>query len=204
MRCNELLNNEFALLPEMLAWVGQSLGRTVEDAPDAWCFLRESYLKVNDGRPVKNFERWVYQRDMPGYETTPVVKIDQAIQMWMVQPGKYYDFIAREGKKIGFYVEDKWAGLNDSVAIKVSYFDNYGGELNLVYNTEKKQVKKTVKLSGNGELKTASFFIARIDTNSMEHNFDFVLEAGEKTENIVVSFVRVIPVNPIINSVVLN
>ena len=94
--------------------------------------------------------------------------------------------------------------MNDSVAIKVSYFDNHNCELNLVYNNGKKQVKKTVKLGGTGELKTASFFIARIDTNSMEHNFDFVLEAGKKTENIVVSFVRVIPVNLNINSVVLN
>jgi len=143
MRCNDLLVNEFALLPEMLAWVGINMGKTINDAPDAWCFLRESYLKDNGGRPVKNFERWVYQRDMPGYETTPAMKIEQAIQMWMVQPGKYFDYIAREGQKIGFDVENKWGGLNDSVAIKVSYFDNYSGELNLVYTKGKKHESKT-------------------------------------------------------------
>jgi hypothetical protein len=192
MRCNDLLANEFALLPEMLAWVGIGMGKMINDAPDAWCFLRESYIKENGGSPVKNFERWVYQRDMPGYETTPAVKIEQAIQMWMVQPGKYYDFIAREGKKIGFDVEDKWAGLKDSVAIKVSYFDTHSGELNLVYNNGKKLDKKIARLNGDGKLKTATFFVSRLKANSLPHNYDFALEAGALTEKITISIVRVI------------
>jgi len=192
MRTNDLLNNDFALLPEMLAWVGVEMGRTIVDAPDAWCFLRESYLKENGGYPIKNFERWVYQRDMTGYETTPAVKIEQAIQMWMVQPGKYYDFIAREGKKIGFDVEDKWAGLKDSVAIKVSYFDNQAGEMNLVYNKGKKQEKKTAKLTGDGKLKTVTFFVRNLKANSLPHKYDFALEAGARTEKITVSIVRLV------------
>lgn len=192
MRCNDLLASDFTLNPEMLAWVGVEMGRTIEDTPDAWCFLRESYLKENGGYPIKNFERWVYQRDMPGYETTPAVKIEQAIQMWMVQPGKYYDFIAREGKKIGFDVEDKWAGLKDSVAIKVSYFDNQSGEMNLVYKTGIKEIRKKVNLLGDGKLKTATFFMNNIKTKGLNNNFDFALEAVKETEKITVSFVRVI------------
>jgi hypothetical protein len=192
MRTNDLLNNDFALLPEMLAWVGVEMGKTINDAPDAWCFLRESYLKENGGHPIKNFERWLYQRDMPGYETTPAVKIEQAIQMWMVQPGKYYDFIAREGKKIGFNVEDKWAGLKDSVAIKVSYFDNHSGEFNLVYNNGKKPEKKTAKLTGDGKLKTATFFVTHLKEKGLPNDFDFVVESGKKTKSIIVSIVRVI------------
>ena len=192
MRCNDLLVNDFTLLPEMLAWVGIGMGKTIKDAPDAWCFLRESYLRENGGSPVKNFERWVYQRDMPGYETTPAVKIEQAIQMWMVQPGKYYDFIARDGKKIGFDVEDKWAGLKDSVVIKVSYFDTHSGELNLVYNNGKKLDKKIAKLNGDGKQKTATFFVSRLKANSLPHNYDFALEAGALTEKITISIVRVI------------
>ena len=192
MRCNDLLVNDFALLPEMLAWVGVEMGKTIADAPDTWCFLRESYLKQDNGRPVKNFERWLYQRDMPGYETTPAIKIEQAIKMWMVQPGKYYDYIAREGNKIGFNVDDKWDGVKGAVAIKVSYFDNNSGELCLVYNNGKKLEKKIVKLDGNGSLKTATFLVPNLKTNSLEHQFDFTLEAGKKTDKIVISFVRVI------------
>jgi hypothetical protein len=173
------------------------MGKQITDAPDTWCFLRESYLKEKGGRPLKNFERWLYQRDMEGFETTPAIKIEQAIKMWMVQPDKYYDYIAREGKKIGFDVEDNWAGLNGQVAVKISYFDNYKGELNLAYNNGKKLDKKSVKLQGDGTLKTATFFLPKLQSNGMINKFDFVLEAGINTEKIVVSFVRVIQANEV-------
>lgn len=192
MRVNYLLNNEFALLPEMLAWVSLEMGRTIEDAPDAWCFLRESYIKKDGGQPVKNFERWLYQRDAPGYETTPAVKIEQAIQMWMVQSGKYYDYIARQSKKIGFDIDDNWKGLKDSIAIKISYIDNHPGQLNLVYNNGKEQIKKPLTLQGDNSLKTATIFISKLKANSLDQNFDFILEAGKNTDSITVSFVRVV------------
>lgn len=192
MRCNDLLVNEFSLLPEMLAWIGVEMGKSAKDAPDTWCFLRESYLKENGGRPVKNFERWLYQRDMPGYETKPAMKIDQPIKMWMVQPGKYYDYTAREGKNIGFDVDKNWHGIKKPLAIKVSYFDNYKGELKLIYHNGKQFVKKSIKQEGNGELKTATFLISNLKPDSFDHQFDFVLQAGGKTNAIVVSFVRVI------------
>ena len=67
--------------PFLTAWEAVELGRGVNDAPDAWCYLRESYVhEHNDGNgkvvPVKNFERWLYQRDAPGYETHPVHKVE--------------------------------------------------------------------------------------------------------------------------------
>jgi hypothetical protein len=195
MRCNDLLVNDFSLLPEMLPWVGVEMGKNVKDAADTWCFLRESYIKENNIGAVKNFERWLYQRDMPGFETKPAIKIEQAIKMWMVQPEHYYDFIAREGKKIGFDIDDNWTGRKQSLAIKVSYFDNYKGELNILFKSGKKLQKKTVKLEGNQMLKTATFFLPSLQENGMINKFDFVLEAGKNTENIVVSFVRVIQTN---------
>jgi len=81
----------------MLAWVGLELGRTQEDTPDAWCFLRESKLKSG---PVKNFERWLYQRDTPGYETQAAISIDKNYHSWMYEAPKelfhdQIDYIAR-------------------------------------------------------------------------------------------------------------
>jgi hypothetical protein len=201
------------LLPQMLPFLALQLGRTVEDAPDVWTFLRTSYLRTSNyqnsdwrNRPItateqtegietRNFERWLYQRDAPGYETQPAVKIQQAIKMWMVQPDKYYDYIARSGKKIGFDIDDRWTGSKDSVALKVTYFDYQTGELNLVYNNGQKIVQKTLQISGDGNLKTATFFISNLKSNSLENNFDFTLEAGKNTEKIVVSMVRVIQAN---------
>lgn len=209
MRCT-YIHTTGHLLPQMLPFLSLELGRTIEDTPDVWTFMRTSYLKAsgyqnNDylNRPIteaekaegietKNFERWLYQRDAPGYETCPAVKIQQAIKMWMVQENKYYDYIARSGKKIGFDIDDRWAAASESLALKVTYFDNYSGEMNLLYKNGEIINKKTQVLLGDGKLKTATFFLPEIKANSLPNNFDFTLEAGANTENIVISMVRVI------------
>jgi hypothetical protein len=209
MRCT-YIHTTGHLVPQMLPFLSLELGRTVEDAPDVWTFLRTSYLKSNNyqnkdyqNRPIsqkekkegiesKNFERWLYQRDAPGYETQPDVKIQQAIKMWMVQDDKYYDYIARSGKKIGFDIDDRWVASKTPIALKITYFDNHSGSLNLVYNDGQKQVLKTQNLSGDGHLKTVTFFVAKMKANSLANNFDFTLEAGQNTKSIVVSMVRVI------------
>jgi len=209
MRCT-YIHTTGHLVPQMLPFLSLELGRTVEDAPDVWTYLRTSYLRASNyenndylNRPItttekaegietRNFERWLYQRDAPGYETLPAVKIQQAIKMWMVQEDKYYDYIARSGKKIGFDIDDRWIAVNDSLALKVTYFDNHAGEMNLVYNSSQKLVQKSQILTGDGKLKTVTFIIPRIKSNSLPNKFDFALEAGANTEQIVVSMVRVI------------
>ena len=105
MRCNYALYNPFSLIPEQMVWVGQSLGRTVENTPDIWCALRESYVR-NSGA-VKNFERWLYQRDTEGYETEPAIKVPHPIKMWMVKKDHYFDYVARKSRRIGFAVDDR-------------------------------------------------------------------------------------------------
>jgi hypothetical protein len=198
------------LLPQMLPFLALELGRSVEDAPDVWAFLNTSYLRTSnyknndwknrqftateqsEGVETKNFERWLYQRDATGYETKPEEKIQQAIKMWMVQPDKYYDYIARSGKKIGFDIDDRWVRIHDSIAFKVTYFDKYAGSLNLVYNNGQEQVQKSQTLTGDGQLKTVTFFISQLKANSLPNKFDFALEAGSNTEKIVVSMVRVV------------
>lgn len=190
MRCNYVLNNEFSLLPEMFSWVSLSLGKTVEDSSDAWCFLRESYIRKKGGTPVKNFERWVYQRDVPNYETTPVVKINQPIEMWMVQPGKYYDFIARKGNKIGFDVNDEFTAHHKEFAVKISFLDVDDGSWSLMYNGQKGVEKKIIKNENTGKIKTATFFIKpNFETKKML--FDLEIH-GENNFEPTVSFLRII------------
>lgn len=209
MRCT-YIHTTGHLLPKMLPFLSLQLARNVNDAPDVWCFLRTSYMNAgnyknndwknrpitdkekSDGIEAKNFERWLYQRDAPGYETQPAVKIQQSIKMWMVQEGKYYDYIARSGKKIGFDIDDRWTATKDSLALKVTYFDNHAGEFNLVYNNGKKMVQKSQKLNGDGNLKTVTFFLANLKANSLEYKYDFTLVAGKNTKNIMVSMVRVV------------
>ncbi|WP_242155516.1 hypothetical protein [Aestuariivivens sediminis] len=190
MRCNYLLNNEFSILPDMFTWVSLSLGKTVEDTPDAWCFLRESYLKGNEPRPVKNFERWVYQRDSPGYATKPVAKIHHPIKMWMVQPDRYYDYVARKGNKIGFDIDDDFLSTNIKFAVKISYLDVDNGNWSLVFQGEKGPEKKTIKNKNTGNIKTVTFFItANFENKTRPFDLEIL---GEGDFEPTISFLRII------------
>ncbi|MEX0324311.1 MAG: hypothetical protein AB3N63_19290 [Puniceicoccaceae bacterium] len=192
MRVNYLLNNEFALLPEMLAWVSQGLGRTREDSPDAWCFLRESYIKPGGGRPVKNFERWIHQRDIPGYETEPCVPIEHPIQMWMVQKDKYFDYVARKGSRIGFRVDDKFVGNHKNFAVKITYLDSGTGTWSLAFMENDGIEKRSIMCGDSGVIKTATFFI---NSSFPDCSPSFDLEIlGEDGFQPTVSFIRIIKV----------
>ena len=191
MRCNAVLFSTFSLMPEMLAWVGQELGRTRQDAPDIFCFLRETYIRngVNDN--AKNFERWLYQRDTPGYETQAVVPVLKNYNSWMYDETNHpEDYIARKGQKIGFAADDVvfTTDIEHNVAIKVSYIDNVAGTLKLVYHNNSGPQEKTIHTSGGDVVRTATFFVeAKFDASGFDYDFELHSE-----EEVPVSFVRVI------------
>jgi Beta-galactosidase len=192
MQCNHVLMNPFSIYPEQLVWVGQSLGRTVEDSPDIWCALRESY--VRSVGPVKNIERWLYQRDSQGFETTPVVKIDHPIKMWMVETNKNFDYIARQGRQIGFAVDDRWAGGGPvNIALKTTYFDKGAGTIDVVVKTRTGDARRQIKLTSSDKLKTATFLIkdAVFPAAKMENDITF----KSSGDDAVLSFVRIVRVD---------
>ena len=151
MRCT-YIHTTGHLVPEMLPFLSLQLARTVEDTPDVWTFLRTSYMKAGnyqnqdkskrpisseekkEGIPIRNFERWLHQRDADGFETRPAIRIQQPIRMWMVQTDRYYDYIARAGKRIGFHIDSRWPGMKGNLAVKVTYLDDKPGTLQLVHN----------------------------------------------------------------------
>jgi hypothetical protein len=203
MRCNYVLHERVSTLPHQSIWVGQSLGRTIEDTPDIWCALRESYLKTGIYRkifgkwpqskefPVKNFERWLYQRDTPGAETTATVKIDQPPKMWMVDENKTYDYIARSGKKIGFAVDDRWLeGKARDIAIKVTYFDCGTSTFEVNYKTKSGSRTSEIPLTNTGKLKTATVFVKDFVAEAKGMDYDVTVE-GDK-DDAVLSFMRLV------------
>jgi len=193
MRRNELLNYPYALMPEMFAWLGLELGRTLDEAPDVWSFLRESYIESGKRRPVKNFERWLFQRDASGYATTPAIKIQHGHKMWMVADDRRYDYIAREGSKIGFNVDKNWPALSGKIAFKVTVFDNYAGTLNLKYSNGTSVQTISKPLLGDGIMRTYTIFVSDFKANSnIGNGFDFTLESESDTKKIIVSFVRLV------------
>jgi hypothetical protein len=208
MRCS-YVHNKDTLIPELLPFVALELGRTVADAPDIWCFLRESYIKpqhyqkhdwqgrpvsedeMKNGIPAKNWERWLYQRDTEGYETEPAIKIEQPPnRMWMVQPGRYYDYLARKGRQIGFAVDDRWCNGPTDVALKVTYFNIGDGRVDVGVKTKNGEIWKQISLTGTGSLRTATFFVqdAVFSARNMDYDIIFKSSGGDA----VLSFVRVI------------
>ncbi len=189
MQCNHVLMSSFSIYPEQMVWMGQTLGRTVEDSPEVWCALRES--QVRRVGPVKNLERWLYQRDSPGFETSPDVKIDHPIKMWMVQPDHQFDYIARKGRQIGLAVDDRWAGGGPvDVALKTTYFDKGTGTVDVAVKTRGGDVTRQIRLTGSDKLKTATFMIkdAVFSAEKMDYDITFKSTGDEA----VLSFVRII------------
>jgi hypothetical protein len=191
-----------AVDPPLLAYVSLELGRSVRDAPDAWCYLRESPVRV-DGkvRPVKNFERWLYQRDRQGARTTAACKVDHPAAPVLMAPGvpqdQQYDLTARRtdaaagNTRIGFALDDRFlSGGPHKAAVKVTYRDVGTGKWNLAVRAPQGETVRTVSCGDTGGVKTATFFLGAAVFPAKDLDFDFEVRAldGDAT----ISFVRVI------------
>ena len=196
--------------PQLTAWVSLELGRAVDDAPDAFCYLRESEVNShNAGRPrgeilpIKNFERWLHQRDGEGSATTPAIKAAQHESMWMVPAGHKFDYIARrtdlatENDRITMTIDDRFLGPENGrchIAVKVTYHDVGHGRWSLVYSNSPENLttglgKRTIQCENTGNVRTATFFLSDASFNSGDTP-DLIIQA--ENEDAVISFVRVI------------
>ena len=196
MRRNLLWIEPSRMDPQMTAYLSLELGRNVRDAPDVWCYLRESYPR-HKGKPlqVKNFERWLYQRDRPGYVAAATAKVAVPKNMQNYHPDHYYDYTARTtdraagNRAIGFAVDDRFlSGGPHRVAVKVTYHDQGPATWALVYNGG--AARRELTSRGYGNVRTATFFLpdARFDATGMD--FDFEIRALEG--DAVIKFVRVV------------
>ena len=186
MRCS-YVHNKDTLIPQLLPWVAQQLGRTVEDTPDIWCYLNTSYLKKYP--ELKNFERWLYQRDTLGFETIPVEAIsNKPLGLWMTRHD--IDHMAKRGQHFGFAIDDRFIGKSPtSVAVKVSYLDQTAGTLTLHYMGLKGSQERSISLVKDGKLKTATFMISDLIAPAMGFGYDITFSAPNEA---LLSFVRVV------------
>jgi hypothetical protein len=202
MRRNYVMHDRNTLNPELTWYVGLGLDRKIHDTPDAFCLLSEFYISkwANEGNegPVKNIERWLYQRDVPGYMTTPAMKVPTAKNLWFADNSKPYDFTARKGKKMGFDVDDRMFPAGEQeMAVKVSFYDGVPGTLNLHYENSSGIQTETIVATGADKVRTATFFInSSLSPNDL--NFDLELHSEEEVP---VFFVRVIKTKEVYSSV---
>ena len=116
MRASYLLLGSAVVHPDISTYVGNEIGHTPSTGSDAFTLLCETTVKMMGGGEVKNFERWLFQRDVPaaGVITFPDAKITQTPALpsprtWMTRDK--YDWIARYAPNgvIGFSVDRAWA-----------------------------------------------------------------------------------------------
>lgn len=195
----------------ILPWVGQwmilELARTVEDTPDVFSFLVEAEVKwVNEEERVKNWERWLYQRDEPPFLTTymdaPITSFPAAPSQtrWQSWWDKN-DWIARSGISIGFDVDNRFIANNGAV-LKITFFDTNEGFITARFkhaiNGDKIFSAETY---GTEKLLTVTFQLEEIDTSWADEvvyngvKRDFFIESFRKNgerQYSTVSFVRII------------
>jgi hypothetical protein len=182
--------------PPLLHYVALELGQTIRTAPDAWSYLRES--KVNQGT-FKNFERWLFQRDVAGARTLPAERVDVPAQMYEYPASSRYDFTARRTDRASGQTQIRF-GLNDAflsggphrVAVKITYLDRNYANWALAYrNSAQRTVTRPVWCGNTGKVKTVTFIVTDAMFNGQGYKgTDLLIEA--KKGDAVIRLVRVI------------
>lgn len=186
--------------PELGRYVQLSLGKTIENSADAWCWPRESYvLKEDSVVPVKNFERWLYQRDVIRDGMTRVAgKTELSGFHQTVNP---YDFefearstdVSSGNNSMYFDIDERWSGELMACKLFVTFNDNSTARWQVEYHAKRKTARSEILSQENsGKIKTAVFEIPAIRaTGELEGNMDLKIKTMND-ENVTVLFVRVV------------
>jgi len=185
---------------QLSEYVRRALGRQVDDAPDAWCYLREAYVRGPEGTvlPLKNVERWLHQRDAAGVRTAPAARIERTYEMVTDPPEVRHEFDARRtdvasgNRAIGFELDDRFRA--GPVVVKVTLTDDTSARWHIAYRDRYGAARRTpsVQGRGNGRVRTATFFLPDFaQVRAAEGTRDLTLEV-EGREDIMVHLVRLI------------
>jgi hypothetical protein len=117
--------------------------------------------------PVKNFERWLFQRDAEGARTVPVEKVDVPRQMFDFHPEHLYDYTARRTDRASgqtamhFGLDDAFlSGGPHRVAVKITYLDRDLAQWALTFQTSaQKTAARSVTCGNSGKTKTVTFIL---------------------------------------------
>ncbi len=195
--------------PPLLHYVALELGKDARTAPDAWCELRESRVPDRPNRnwkraiPVKNFERWLYQRDADGARAAPTEKRDVPEQMFEYHKAHRYDYTARKTDaargqtRIRFGVDDAFlSGGPHPVAVKVTCLDRGGAVWALDYHARGgRRVAREVTCGDTGKARTVTFILK--DACFPGRGYAGTdLEIRAVRGDAIVRFVRVIKLDP--------
>jgi hypothetical protein len=153
------------LNPELNAYAATVMGRGRHDADDAWCYLRE--CSTRGISPIKNLERWVHQRDVPGSFTIACRRVER-FALPMDAPNAAFDFdarrtdLARGQKSIAFRLDPVFYPVPRSAEVKVTFVDEGQARWRLEYSDGAAlAISPEVANQGDGRIKTANFTLPR-------------------------------------------
>ncbi len=183
--------------PEINEYVRLTQGRTRDEAPDAWAYLRET--KVSGNRTFKNIERWLIQRDVEGSRSVADLPIERpginetASKMQKDFDGRRTD-LANKQDGLSFQLDKVFWAKPAPATIKVTFTDQAAAKWRLITTNSKgeKVQSPIVENTGDKERKTATFSIEELAANGgFEGAMDFRL-ASEGPGDLYVTMVRVI------------
>jgi len=205
-----MLASSIVVNPSLYAYMALELGRTADDAPDAWCFLASTRFKWLEHRgwqpgEVSNLERWLYQRDqdadvLGGVVTFADGRVSQTPALPTSNGSWYsrndepaYDWIARTAPRgvIGFTFDPDFShALSNPLVdgwIKVTLFDVTIGRVevtqeHLATADGSPTVLGSASTTGDRDLKTFTFaFTALQVEQASQAPFDFEVRARSRT-----------------------
>ena len=203
MRLRFLLTSEAAeaLIPPLSEYARRSFGKDVWNSPDAWALLKETPVKpgYSSAGVLKNFERWLRQRDLPGGMTVPTERVDRTFDAGASPTDQWYDYMARrtdvdEGSPYIYFDLDDRILVNGPVEIRVEYVDRTPAVWHIDYVDGQGNVRASPAVinHNDGELRTAIIYLPDIVfVNAFDEGMDFRIVA-DGPENVVVRWVRVI------------
>jgi len=190
--------------PPLLHYLALEMGKNARNAPDAWCYLRESVVKGGPrGRTVKNFERWLFQRDADGARTLATERVDVPPQMFEFHTNHLYDLTARQTQTakgqslIRFGLDEAFlAGGPHAVAVKITYLDRANAAWQLEYFTAANTTaKRKVVCGDSGKARTVTFLLK--DAHFPGRGYAGLdLQIRALKGDAVIRLVRVIKLNP--------
>jgi hypothetical protein len=192
--------------PVHWSWVRHSLGQTAYSSADAWAALREAedtYWLDDDsrtwaGKPwIRNLERWLVQRDVPG----SVSRRGTEIFAGVLDPSNGTAYEGRRTHRaagqdgLALLADDRFLppGRTFPVDLKVTFKDTGSGSWRVAYPTSTGTVlSDAVPHAGDGAWKTATFRLDAARWNgALAHGADLRLVAAGPAD-LEVRFVRLV------------
>lgn len=180
-------------------WVEASLGHTIETTPDIWAYLRETPVStsLSSSGVVKNFERWLVQRDVPGGQT---VATEWVARDWDAgwPRGDNGDYTARRTNRLGgqdriYFQAHEDYDVSGRLTLMVEIVDRNAGNWVVEYVDESGKVAQTEAYSGMGfgSTQTVAFWLDGYQSRGLSNGMDFAIRRTSGGD-VVVKWVRLI------------